>query len=84
MFAGNMQKEEDDKQASNRFSVWITTEPCDRIPDFLFRNLHKLAWNHITMDIVQADKSGETKDPENNTPFQISFQSPQTYLHTGE
>ncbi|KAJ8316217.1 hypothetical protein KUTeg_006231 [Tegillarca granosa] len=69
---------EEDKKKS-RFCIWITTEPCANIPDFLIRNLHKLAWNLLTGE-TESDTKGddEGKDP----PFAISFRSPNTFLHT--
>jgi hypothetical protein len=84
--SGNAQ---DDKQKGNRFCVWITSEPCPLIPRFLLQNLHKLAWNHITEDVINSGPTkGEVKDTEEgkptpSAPLAITYRSPGTYLHSG-
>lgn len=75
----------EERQKSSKFCVWITSEPSKNIPDFLLLNLHKVAWNHMTMDILQQDiaesnvESGDSSEP----PLAIVYKSPQTHLHTG-
>ncbi|XP_056010102.1 uncharacterized protein LOC125667097 [Ostrea edulis] len=79
---------QDDKQKGNRFCVWITSEPCPLIPRFLLQNLHKLAWNHITEDVINSGPTkGEGKDTEEgkqtqSAPLAITYRSPGTYLHS--
>ena len=68
--------------------MWITSEPCKRIPDYLLLNLHKLAWNHITMDILQPDPTAEATAESTvdggEAPLAVNYRSPQTYLHAGK
>ncbi|KAK3108743.1 hypothetical protein FSP39_014630 [Pinctada imbricata] len=79
---------QEDQKKGNRFCVWITSEPCNRVPDFLLSGLHKLAWNHIMSDVVGGESSqgGDTDTKPNKAgaaPFTITYKSPQTYLHSG-
>ena len=84
---GNAQ---DDKQKGNHFCVWITSEPCPMIPSFLLQNLHKIAWNHITEDVVNSGpQKEESKDTEAanqspKAPLTMVYRSPGTYLHSGK
>ncbi|XP_053409232.1 uncharacterized protein LOC123561373 isoform X4 [Mercenaria mercenaria] len=74
----------EERQKSSKFCVWITSEPGQNIPDFLLLNLHKVAWNHMTMDILQpdiAESNTETGDG-GEAPLAINYKSPMTYLHT--
>nr|XP_022320176.1 dynein beta chain, flagellar outer arm-like isoform X6 [Crassostrea virginica] len=79
---------QDDKQKGNRFCVWITSEPCPMIPSFLLQNLHKIAWNHITEDVVNSGpQKEESKDTEAanqapKAPLAMVYRSPGTYLHS--
>ncbi|XP_052258855.1 uncharacterized protein LOC127863384 isoform X2 [Dreissena polymorpha] len=75
----------EEKAKTSKFCVWITSEPCLRIPNFLLLNLHKVAWNHITMDVTQPDmaeatteNTGEGSEP----PLAINYKSPGTFLHS--
>jgi hypothetical protein len=74
---------QEDKQKGNRFCVWITSEPCARIPDFLIRNLHKVSWNHITQDVITTEGSTAEEGGKPDAPFTIMHKSPQSYLHSG-
>jgi len=78
---------QDENKASNKFCVWITTEPSDRVPDFLICNLHKLSWNHLTLDTVETKTGGDNEESGSGgggvTSYAVSYRSPQTYLHTG-
>ena len=77
----------EEKAKSSKFSVWITCEPNSQVPDYLILNLHKISWNHITMDQVLgyggADNTGEMSTEGGEPPLAINFKSPQTHLHTG-
>eukprot|EP00105_Crassostrea_gigas_P044993 XP_019929141.1 PREDICTED: dynein beta chain, ciliary isoform X4 [Crassostrea gigas] len=79
---------QDENQKGNRFCVWITSEPCPLIPSFLLQNLHKIAWNHITEDVVDSkNMKDEGKEAEGGNqapkaPLAISYRSPGTYLHS--
>ena len=76
---------QEEKQKESKFCVWITSEPCPRIPDYLLLNLHKLAWNHVTMDVLQQDALAEqeTSTDGGEAPLAVNYRSPQTYLHAG-
>jgi len=76
----------EEKQKPSKFCVWITSQPSPKIPNFLILNLHKVAWNHVTMDIMQPDMTDATTDSGEGSepPLAINYKSPQTYLHTGK
>lgn len=86
-YTGNAQ---DENQKGNRFCVWITSEPCPLIPSFLLQNLHKIAWNHITEDVVDSktmkdeNKEAEGGNQAPKAPLAIAYRSPGTYLHSGK
>ena len=67
--------------------MWITSEPSKRIPDYLLLNLHKLAWNHVTMDVLQQEgvpeSTAESTVDGGEAPLAVNYRSPQTYLHAG-
>ena len=87
LFPASSQGQEE-KHKQSKFCVWITSEPCKRIPDYLLLNLHKLAWNHITMDILQPDPTAEATAESTvdggEAPLAVNYRSPQTYLHAGK
>ncbi|XP_052060514.1 uncharacterized protein LOC127700861 isoform X4 [Mytilus californianus] len=73
---------QEDKQKGSRFCVWITSEPCPRITDFLIRNLHKVSWSHITQDVITPEGSTTDEGGKSDAPFTIQHKSPQSYLHS--
>lgn len=74
---------QEDKQKGSRFCVWITSEPCPRITDFLIRNLHKVSWSHITQDVITPEGGTADEGGKVDAPFTIQHKSPQSYLHSG-
>ncbi|XP_069115919.1 uncharacterized protein [Argopecten irradians] len=77
--ARNNNKEEN--KSESKFCVWVTSEPCEQIPDFLLRNLHKLAWNHMTIH-KEVTPPHKADDDAGGRQFTLTYKSPHTYLHT--
>ena len=46
--------------------VWITTEPCDRVPLDLLQSLYKISWDSL---------EGLLTQPQEQADAQLSFQS---------
>ncbi|KAK6172547.1 hypothetical protein SNE40_016179 [Patella caerulea] len=67
------------KKRTSRFCVWLTTEPCEHIPDRLVQNLHKVAWNYL----ATVNRPSDTKSPDKqaNIPT-LNYLVPQAYFKT--